>query len=184
MAYWIVEDHGFGGQYYMCSNCRNVWIDIYEDIPEDACPKCGNPIDEDKTEYIDKPKKHKTETKLICETCKKKGHRCAPNPDGTCGAYQQEVVTQYCVQCGTQMVNTIGGNYYCPKCHAAINDLVYRPSACDLPMPQGFGEQKGWICPVCGRGLAPWTSVCPCVGTREIVYNNDKTWIDRRDEYV
>lgn len=22
----------------------------------------------------------------------------------------------------------------------------------------------GWICPVCGRGLSPWTSACPCKG--------------------
>ena len=25
-------------------------------------------------------------------------------------------------------------------------------------------EISGWICPVCGRGLSPWTSVCPCKG--------------------
>lgn len=23
-------------------------------------------------------------------------------------------------------------------------------------------KQYGWICPVCGRGLSPWTHVCPC----------------------
>lgn len=26
----------------------------------------------------------------------------------------------------------------------------------------------GWICPVCGRGLAPWTSECSCVDRRQI----------------
>ena len=23
-------------------------------------------------------------------------------------------------------------------------------------------KMVGWICPVCGRGLSPYTTVCPC----------------------
>ena len=23
---------------------------------------------------------------------------------------------------------------------------------------------KGWVCPVCGRGLSPYTAICPCKG--------------------
>lgn len=34
-----------------------------------------------------------------------------------------------------------------------------------------YGE-VGWICPVCGRGLAPSTSYCPCNLTRNITYLN------------
>ena len=67
-----------------------------------------------------------------------------------------------CIRCGKEMISTSGGNEYCPKCSFAVNDLVFRPSNCDMPMPQGFGEQKGWICPVCGRGVAPHVDVCPC----------------------
>ena len=69
-----------------------------------------------------------------------------------------------CMVCGTEMTNTAGGNYQCSSCGHVVNDLVSRPSNCDFPMPQGFGEQ-GWICPVCGRGLAPWMSFCPCKGS-------------------
>lgn len=25
-------------------------------------------------------------------------------------------------------------------------------------------KMTGWICPVCGRGLSTYTSVCPCKG--------------------
>ena len=58
MAHWIVEDHGFCGKFYRCSNCRNVLIDTHEYIPENTCPKCGIHINKDKTKYIDKPKIH------------------------------------------------------------------------------------------------------------------------------
>ncbi len=59
------------------------------------------------------------------------------------------------------------------RCYCAPNSTcggyepkdTYQPSNCDIPMPQGFGEQKGWICPVCGRGLAPWVDFCPCQGS-------------------
>lgn len=75
-----------------------------------------------------------------------------------------------CMVCGSEMVNTIGGNYNCPRCNHSMNDLVYRQSNCDMPTPQGFGQQ-GWTCPVCGRGLAPWVSVCPCKSTKmEVTY--------------
>lgn len=30
------------------------------------------------------------------------------------------------------------------------------------------GGLMGWICPVCGRGLSPYTSSCPCAINREI----------------
>ena len=70
-----------------------------------------------------------------------------------------------CTICGKQMNYTGFGNYHCQECGHAMNDLVNRPSNCDMPMPQGFGKQEGWICPVCGRGLAPWTSFCPCQGS-------------------
>ena len=26
----------------------------------------------------------------------------------------------------------------------------------------GMSKMYGWICPVCGRGLSPFTSICPC----------------------
>ena len=33
---------------------------------------------------------------------------------------------------------------------------------------QQIPQMRGWVCPVCGRGLSPYTSVCSC--------NNGKGW--------
>ena len=75
-----------------------------------------------------------------------------------------------CMRCGAEMNNTTGGNYTCPKCDMGVNDLVYRPQNCDMPLPQDFGKKEGWICPVCGRGVAPWMSFSPCQGDWKITY--------------
>ena len=62
------------------------------------------------------------------------------------------------------------------------NDLVYRMRPEDttggLSSSKSYGNYQpprgevGWICPVCGRGLAPSTSYCPCNLTRNITYLN------------
>ena len=58
MAHWIIDDHGFGGQYYRCSECGESWCDIYSDVSmNENCPNCGAPMNEDETEYIEKKKK-------------------------------------------------------------------------------------------------------------------------------
>ena len=31
-------------------------------------------------------------------------------------------------------------------------------------------NQIGWICPKCGKGLAPWVSECSCAGESFIPY--------------
>lgn len=58
MAHWIIEDHGFGGQIYRCSNCRESWNDLFNDCCGwDICENCGETIDEDATEYVEDTKK-------------------------------------------------------------------------------------------------------------------------------
>ena len=64
MAHWIIEDHGFGGQYYRCSECRESWCDIYKDVSmEETCPHCGAPINEDENEYLENKTKLRTNKK-------------------------------------------------------------------------------------------------------------------------
>jgi hypothetical protein len=84
------------------------------------------------------------------------------------------------------MTNTIGGNYDCPKCNFGINDLVYRenisPTAKLEPVPNQpvIGDNKtcgsplfyGWICPICGRGVSPFTDVCSCQQVKPTVVSN------------
>lgn len=81
-----------------------------------------------------------------------------------------------CVRCGKELVTSDAShNGYCLTCRMQMNG----PSACELPLPHGFGKQEGWICPVCGRGVAPWMSFCPCQSDWKITYgtatslNND-----------
>lgn len=53
----------------------------------------------------------------------------------------------------------------CPKCN-----MPYTSGGCGCPLfrhekPAGL---QGWVCPVCGRGLSPFTQFCPCKGYPEM----------------
>ena len=79
-----------------------------------------------------------------------------------------------CAKCGGYFSVT-KQTAFCPECEKFNMNNV---SNCDMPMPQGFGEQRGWICPVCGRGLAPWASFCPCQSDLKITYGTSTGTID------
>lgn len=53
------------------------------------------------------------------------------------------------------------GEYYHIKTetqHRALREALDRVQTIE---PSGL---TGWICPICGRGLSPFTYVCPCQG--------------------
>lgn len=69
-------------------------------------------------------------------------------------------------------------DYSYPDCPIENDDVIFGNGigndnicACNKYKPSAQPEQRelsGWVCPVCGRGLSPFTSVCPC--------NNGKGW--------
>ena len=76
-----------------------------------------------------------------------------------------------CIICGAEMNSTTDGNYTCSKCRMEIHDLLNRQQSCDTSLCQKFDKKEGWICPVCGRGIAPWVDYCPCQ------INKNITWV-------
>lgn len=77
-----------------------------------------------------------------------------------------------CIRCGKEMFTSFSnGDNVCSECKNTYNSYhINIPNNCDIPLPQGFGKQEGWICPVCGRGLSPWTSFCPRQSDLKITY--------------
>ena len=62
------------------------------------------------------------------------------------------------------------------KPKSAIDNIPFisttgTPTTSKTINPPKIGGSYGWICPVCGRGNAPWNSCCPCkIGGIEITY--------------
>ena len=42
---------------------------------------------------------------------------------------------------------------------SAILHIIDNMATAETPPSGGV---TGWVCPVCGRGLSPYTAVCPC----------------------
>lgn len=60
MAHWVIEDQGFGGCWYRCSDCGDSFNDIYHDVSSiGPCPSCGASINTDENEYIEETKRSK-----------------------------------------------------------------------------------------------------------------------------
>ena len=82
---------------------------------------------------------------------------------------------------GAEMDSTTDGNYTCPKCRQGVNDGVYRPSTNNI-----YGEpylgwgQMGWICPKCGKVLAPQKAECDC-HKRNTVITDKSNITDKSD---
>ena len=74
MAHLIIEDQGFGGTFYNCSHCGKCWHDLFDDVSKlnvdcIVCPNCGEPLNEDETEYLDnKPKEKKKEISITVDS--------------------------------------------------------------------------------------------------------------------
>ena len=78
-----------------------------------------------------------------------------------------------CIKCGKNFASHTDGPEMSWNCYMKdINNyqVTNNSSNCDMPLPQDFGKKEGWICPVCGRGVAPWIDVCPCQNDRNITW--------------
>jgi hypothetical protein len=57
----------------------------------------------------------------------------------------------HCAGCGATMISP-GYSGYCSVCHYNRN-IWYKQDT-----------KIGWVCPVCGRGISPFITKCPCKG--------------------
>lgn len=65
------------------------------------------------------------------------------------------MITTYCPQCGG-VVSGIGDFTSLCTCQRFTGvPARYEPAVIDE-------KQHGWVCPVCGTGIAPWVPTCPC----------------------
>lgn len=64
----------------------------------------------------------------------------------------------HCLSCGT----ALDSSGACPRCGYPLQTPAVSNAPRDpAPAPSG---PVGWVCPVCGRGMSPFATQCPCRG--------------------
>lgn len=72
MAHWIIEDKGFGGSWYECSECHASYCDLYDNAAGgEKCPKCSADMDLDSNEYVDEKEKVSNSLRKIADAMDK-----------------------------------------------------------------------------------------------------------------
>lgn len=65
MAHWIIENIGFGRQNYACSNCGQIYSNVFRDPGTwDECPNCGAKINDDEEDEYESDAVHRPFAKM------------------------------------------------------------------------------------------------------------------------
>lgn len=60
-----------------------------------------------------------------------------------------------------ECVEAVHNNYESDMEQGYLNAIECVEEQPTIELPSNSGH-FGWVCPVCGRGLSPYTAVCPC----------------------
>lgn len=64
-----------------------------------------------------------------------------------------------CRKCGKEIQETTAADVVCAECREREDQLLKFK---ETVYEREVGGNVGWVCPVCGRGNAPWAAVCSC----------------------
>lgn len=84
-----------------------------------------------------------------------------------------------CARCNTRNHTSTSWIHYCPL--QVQNTVPFGPGPEYPQWPSVPLQQTGWLCPACGKGVAPFMPWCPCGGRQGVVTTTNETRIGDPD---